>query len=219
MLSAAGSRLVAPTTGRYPRPDEGTTEGHGVSFIKRAQEAAEAAKAKVEEAASTASRTAGDPTTTERINKSLSGAGQQAREAVGLARRGVNTVIERIDPGTLAELIVKATALQEMTNTALRSKGSPYRISEVSISASIPPGVTFAIGRIDDHEEVVGEVHDSSELLSAGDAGEVVVALDGATIDAATAQAYAEAAAIPASPGAMAPSTVRRESPDDGSDA
>jgi hypothetical protein len=45
------------------------------------------------------------------------------------------------------------------------------------------------------------------------------VALAGATIAAAPAQAYAEAAAIPASPGAMAPSTVQRESPDDGSNA
>jgi hypothetical protein len=181
-----------------------------VSFIKRAQEAAEAAKAKVEEAASVASRTAGDPDTQERINSSLSGAGKSAREAVGMARRGVNTVIERIDPGTLAELIIKATALQEMTNSSLRSKGSPYRISELSISASIPPGVTFAIGRIDDQEEIVGEVHESSELLTSGEAGEVVVALDGATIDAATAQAYVEAAAIPAADGAMPPSTVKR---------
>ena len=187
-----------------------------VSFIKRAQEAAEAAKAKVEEAATTASRTAADPTTTERINKSLSGAGQGAREAVGLARRGVNTVIERIDPGTLAELIVKATALQEMTNTALRAKRSPYRISEISISASIPPGVTFAIGRIDDvDEEIDGEVHESAELLEAASgAGDVVIALDGATIDQQTAMAIAEAAAVPAAPGAMAPSTIERADPD-----
>jgi hypothetical protein len=176
-----------------------------VSFMKRAQEAAEAAKAKVEEAATAASRTAADPTTTERINKSLSGAGQGAREAVGLARRGVNTVIERIDPGTLAELIVKATALQEMTNTALRAKRSPYRISEISISASIPPGVTFAIGRIDDvDEEIVGEIHESADLLEAASgAGEVVIALDGATIDQETAAAIAEAAAVPAAPGAI----------------
>jgi hypothetical protein len=182
-----------------------------VSFIKRAQDAADAARSKVEEATAAATRTAGDPTTTERINKSLSGAGQNAREAVGLARRGVNTVIERIDPSTLADLIVKATALQEMTNTALRSKGSPYRISEISISASIPPGVTFAIGRIDDPEEhVIGEVHESAELIEAA-AGNVVIALDGATIDEATAEAYAKAAAIPGPEGeAMAPSSVSR---------
>ena len=184
-----------------------------MSFIKRAQEAAEAAKSKVEEAATAATRTAGDPTTTERINKSLSGAGQSARQAVGLARRGVNTVIERIDPATLADLIVKATALQEMTNSALRSKGSPYRISEISISASIPPGVTFAIGRIDDPEEqIVGEVHESAELVEeAAAAGNVVIALDGATIDEATAEAYAQAAAIPGPDGeTMTPSSVSR---------
>ena len=180
-----------------------------MSFIKKAQDAAEAARAKVEEAASAAGRTANDPATTEKINRGLSGASQSAREAVGLARRGVTTVIERIDPGTLAELIVKATALQELTNRALRDKGSPYRISEISISASIPPGVTFAIGRVDDVEEhLTGEVHESSELIAeAALVGEVVIALDGATIDDATAAAVAEAAAVP---GAMPPSSVSR---------
>jgi len=184
-----------------------------MSFIKRAQEAAEAAKSKVEEAATAATRTAADPTTTERINNSLSGASQNARQAVGLARRGVNTVIERIDPSTLADLIVKATALQEMTNNALRAKGSPYRISEISISASIPPGVTFAIGRIDEPEDrVVGEIHESAQLVeAAAEAGNVVIALDGATIDEATAEAYVQAAAIPGPEGeAMPPSAVSR---------
>ena len=76
----------------------------------------------------------------------LGGASQGAREAIGMARRGVGTVIERIDPGTLAELIVRATRLQEMTNASLREKGSPYRIADISISASIPPGVSFSIG-------------------------------------------------------------------------
>ena len=92
---------------------------------------------------------------------------------------------------------------------ALREKGSPYRISEVSISASIPPGVTFAIGRIDGAEEaVVGEIHSSEELVADDQhQGEVVVALDGAMIDDATADAIAEAAAVP---GAMPPSSVSR---------
>ncbi|MEX1173841.1 MAG: hypothetical protein WEG56_14695 [Chloroflexota bacterium] len=157
-----------------------------MSFIKRAQEAAEVARAKVEEAASAASRTAHDPATAERINRGLSGAGQGAREAVGAARRGVNTVIERIDPATLADLVIKATALQEMANRSLRAKGSPYRISEITISASIPPGVSFAIGRIDDQEEsIAGEVRSSSELVETGDAdaGDLVLSLDGTTVD------------------------------------
>lgn len=121
-----------------------------VSFIQRARDAAEAAAAKAQEAAANANRTMHDPSTAERLNRGLANAGQGAREAVGLARKSMHTIIERIDPGTLAELIVKATALQEMTNKSLRAKGSPYRISEISIAASIPPGVTFAIGRIDD---------------------------------------------------------------------
>lgn len=181
-----------------------------MSFIRKAQEAAEAAKAKVEEAASAASRTANDPATQERLNRALAGAGQRSREAAGMARRGVNTVVERIDPGTLAELVIKATALQEMTNSALRAKGSPYRISEISIAASIPPGVTFAIGRIDDPEEAPrGLLRSSEEIVEAApDTGEVVLALDGATLDAETVAAYAEAVAIPE--GAMPPSTIDR---------
>jgi len=170
-----------------------------LSFIRKAQEAAEAAKARVEEAAAAASRTANDPSTQEKINRTLAGAGQRSREAVGLARRGVNTVIERIDPAVLADLVIKATALQEMTNSALRQKGSPYRISEISIAASIPPGVTFAIGRIDDQvEQIDGQVRTSEEIIEAApESDEVVLALDGAMLDSATVDAFAEAAALP----------------------
>jgi hypothetical protein len=179
-----------------------------MSFMKKAQEAAEAARARMEEAATNASKTANDPNTTDKINKSLAGASQGAREAVGLARRGVNTVVERIDPATLAELVIKATALQEMTNRALRAKESPYRIGEISISASIPPGVSFSISRIDDPERIQGTVLTSAELVEADpQAHDVVLALDGATLDEATASAIAEAAAVP---GAMPPSGVSR---------
>jgi hypothetical protein len=124
-----------------------------------------------------------------------------------MARRGVSTVIEKIDPGTLAELIIKATALQEMTNKSLRKKGSPYRIAEISISASIPPSVSFAISRLDDPEEVGDEVVSSSELVEkAPEGGDLVIALDGTTLDESTAAAIAEAAAAP--PGAMPPSSI-----------
>ena len=184
-----------------------------MSFLKKAQEAAEAARARVEEAATVASRTASDPTTMQRIDRGIAGAGQGARDAVGLAKRGVNTVIERIDPATLAELIVKATALQEMTNGSLRTKGSPYRISEISISASIPPGVTFAIGRIDDHEEhLEGDVHTSAELIEHGADGEgLVLALDGTTVGDAPVDVTGDAIAeVEAMPGAMPPSSVSR---------
>jgi len=141
-----------------------------MSFMKRAQEAAA-------EIAARANQTANDPATQEQISRS-------AREALGVARRGMTTVVEKIDPTTLAELIVRATALQEMTNRALRERSSPYRIAEISISASIPPSVSFSIGRIgDDVEEVVGRLHSSAELVQQADAAELVLALDGTTVD------------------------------------
>ena len=160
-----------------------------MSFIKRAREAAEAAaegaqhaaeaaRARATEVASTASRTAADPAVHERL-------GRQAREAVGQARRGVATVVERIDPGTLAELIIKATALQEKTNASLRDKKSPYRISEVAISASIPPGISFSITRIDEGEILSGHAVTSAELIETlPEFDETVIALDGTTGDA-----------------------------------
>jgi hypothetical protein len=162
-----------------------------MSFMKRAQEAAA-------QAAAAAGRGAGDPATRDKLDRGLAGASQGAREAVGMARRGVSTVIEKIDPGTLAEVIVKATALQEMTNQSLRQKGSPYRIAEISISASIPPSVSFAISRLDDPEELGQRVVTSSELVErAPEDGDLVLALDGTTVDDATVAALAEAVAVP----------------------
>jgi hypothetical protein len=185
-------------------------EAIGVSFIKRAQEAAaqaaDVARVKAQEAASAASRTASDPATQDKIDKGLSGAGAGARGAIGMAKRGVTTVIEKIDPGTLAELVIKATALQEMTNKALRQKGSMYRIAEISISASIPPSVSFAIQRLDDEpEEVHGAVVSSSELVEQiVESGDLVLALDGTTVDPTA----VELAVGDVAPGAMPPSTI-----------
>lgn len=145
--------------------------------MKRAREAAEAAAGQAQHAAGLASRTAADPATQEKL-------GQQARAAMGAARRGVSTIVERIDPGVLAELIIKSTALQEMTNRSLREKRSPYRISEVSITASIPPGISFAIGRIDDMDEALTDtVVSSADLVDDLDeTGDALIALDGTTL-------------------------------------
>jgi len=152
-----------------------------VSFIKRAQDAAaaaaDAARVKAGEANASINRAAGDPANQEKL-------GKQARSALGAARRGVSTVIERIDPGVLADLIIKATALQEQTNDSLRAKVSPYRIQEINISASIPPGVTFVIGRVDAFEETLtGEVRTSEELVGKLEDGQdAVISLDGTTL-------------------------------------
>jgi hypothetical protein len=71
------------------------------------------------------------------------------------ARAGaaINAFIERINPGLLADLIIHATAAQEKTNKALRDKGSLYRISEMYLTASIPPQVGFYIARLGDIDD------------------------------------------------------------------
>lgn len=140
-----------------------------MSFMKRALEAAETAadqaRQRASEVVAAADRTANDPEVHVQVADGLSQAGRAAREAAGRARKGIASVTERIDPGALADLIIRATALQEQTNASLRRKGSPYRISEVSISASIPPGVAFAIARLDDPDEpVTGAEIPSTEL-------------------------------------------------------
>lgn len=155
-----------------------------MSFLQRAREAAEAAAESAQHAADAArnkatevSRTASDPAMHERL-------GRQAKEVMGQARKGVATVVERIDPGTLAELVIKATALQEKTNASLRDKKSPYRIAEISITASIPPGVSFVISRIDEGEILSGTAVTSAELIETlPESGDAVIALDGTTGD------------------------------------
>jgi hypothetical protein len=147
------------------------------SAAESAQHAAEVARAKATDVAKTASASASDPAAHERVSRG-------AREALGAARRRVTTLVERIDPNTLAELVIKATALQEKTNTSLRAKRSPYRINEIQIVASIPPGVTFSIGRIGDEETLSGTAVASAELVETLDENDqAVIALDGTTGD------------------------------------
>jgi hypothetical protein len=146
-----------------------------MSFLNRAKEAAQAAAEQAQQAAGMATKSAQDPATQEKL-------GQQARSALGAARRGVSTVVERIDPGVLADLIIKSTALQEMTNASLREKKSPYRIAEVNITASIPPGITFAISRVDDGDLVGGEVSSETLVEEMPVTGDAVISLDGTSL-------------------------------------
>jgi hypothetical protein len=157
-----------------------------MSFLQKAREAASQAaeQAKVVgsqmgEQARVLGEKAQDPVAQARAKR-------QASEALGKARRGVNTRVERIDPGTLADLVIKSTALQEMTNRALKKKGSPYRIQEIVITASIPPGVSFAIGRVHDDEVHGEELVSSVELVEEANlADEAIVSLDGTEVSAA----------------------------------
>jgi hypothetical protein len=88
----------------------------------------------------------------------------KARAAAALkkAKRGFTTVLERIDPRILADVVVKATSLQEKANASLKERGSAYRIGEITIGASFPPSIQFSIERIDDPDL---ELLDSSTLL------------------------------------------------------
>jgi hypothetical protein len=165
-----------------------------MSFLDRAKQtarsAAEVAAERGREVAGQAGRAAADgaaraadwgtdPETHEKARLALAEAGRKGKKAAGFARKGLVTVIERIEPGTLADVIIRATAIQEKTNEALRRKGSLYRISEVSISASIPPGINFAIGRMEGEADVVGG-KSSIELVEPEDEAPVL-ALDGSS--------------------------------------
>ena len=123
---------------------------------------AKAADASVKAAGAVASK-AQDPATQAKVKGGIVAAG-----------RGARTMVERIDPGILADVIIKATALQEKANASLRRKGSIYRIGEIQVTASLPPGISFSIERIGEADhEAVGGLHTSAEIL-AGEARAVV---------------------------------------------
>jgi len=133
-------------------------------------------------AAGFASHGAGGTQPAEPMN--LSNLGAQFKEAAGKAKSGLVTAIEKIDPAILADIIIKSTAIQETANRALKAKGSVYRIGEVTITATIPPQIGFAINRIGDVEEEIppeSETRDSRELLAEDPevAREEVVSLEG----------------------------------------
>lgn len=133
---------------------------------KQAGEVAKGAADATSKAAGAVTAKVQDPATQARVKGGIVAAG-----------RGARTMVERIDPGILAEVVIKATALQEKANARLRAKGSLYRISEIAVTASLPPGVNFTIARIDDREdEAHGAVRTSTEILAAEEAGEATEA-------------------------------------------
>src|SRR6185436_9023625 len=155
-----------------------------MSFLERARLVAEqAAKVGAEvgreaakvgaEVGSKAATTIRDPATKAR-----------AEAALKKAKRGFTTALERIDPKILADVVIKATSLQERANASLKERGSVYRISEIGIGAAIPPSVTFTIARVDDPG--APGLMDSSSLLAADAAkgDETIVSLDGTAVQA-----------------------------------
>lgn len=116
----------------------------------------------------------------------------RAQAALKKAKHGFTTALERIDPKILADVVVKATSLQERANASLQQRGSVYRIGEIGIGASIPPSITFTIERVDDPSKP--GLADSQTLLAQATAEaeatgapvETIVTLDGVAIDDAT---------------------------------
>jgi hypothetical protein len=147
------------------------------SFFDKARQAAEDASRELSERAK-----AEAPGAKERAKVLADSAQTGAKEMAGQARRQFVTAIERIDPAILADVVIKATALQEKANASLRGKSSAYRIAEIVVTATIPPQISFGIQRIHDLE-----VHgpddgiDSATLMASGavdDAPDVVTDLD-----------------------------------------
>lgn len=148
-----------------------------MSFFDKARQAAEQAR----QAASQGIAQTTTPEAQEQMRQQASQVGSQFRDAAGKAGRGIVTAVEKIDPGILADIIIKATALQEKANRSLIAKRSAYRISEITITATIPPQIGFAIARIGDIDEIaLGETRESGELVeSVATADEQVVSLEG----------------------------------------
>jgi hypothetical protein len=147
-----------------------------MSFLQKAREAAGQAAEQARHAVDRAT----DDESQARMSDSMTTFGKKAREAAGKAKHGLSTVVERIDPTLLADLIIKATALQERTNRALHAKGSPYRITELVISASIPPGANFSIARVHDPQQLLGGARDSTEIVAIeGLEAETIISLSG----------------------------------------
>ena len=110
------------------------------SFFDKARLAAEEASRELTERAK-----AEAPGAKERAKVIADQAQSGAKEMAGQARRQFVTAIEKIDPGILADVVIKATALQEKANASLRGKRSAYRIAEIVVTATIPPQISFGI--------------------------------------------------------------------------
>jgi hypothetical protein len=116
----------------------------------------------------------------------------RAQSALRKAKRGLTTALERIDPRILADVVVKATSLQEKANASLKERGSAYRIGEITIGASFPPSIQFSIERVDDPDL---QLLDSTALLARAAKGPeaetvtaTIVGLDGTLVHDAVLQ-------------------------------
>jgi len=172
---AAGASARAASAVSARAHDPGTQEKVRTGLAAAGKAAGDASVRAADASAKAASAVvakAQDPATQAKVKSGLATAG-----------RGARTMVERIDPGILADVVIKATALQEKANARLRRKGSMYRIGEIQVTASLPPGISFSIERIGDADhDADSEVRllSSTELLAEERAAqaEAIVSLD-----------------------------------------
>ena len=154
-----------------------------MSFLDKARQAAEQAR----QSASQSISSMATPEAKAEMRQAASQMGGQMKGAADQAKRGLITALDRIDPGILADIVIKATAIQEVANRSLRQKGSIYRIGEITVTATIPPQIGFSISRLgDEPDEPVQELLSSSELASTVDPD--VMSLDGEVLEEAPAE-------------------------------
>ena len=55
--------------------------------------------------------------------------------------------LDKLNPGMLASIVMKATSIQEQANAELRRNRSLYRIGGIEIGAAFPPSISFQIVR------------------------------------------------------------------------
>jgi hypothetical protein len=126
-----------------------------MSFFEKARQAAEQTRL----AATQGIAQATSPDAKEHMQHSATEMGSQLRDAASRAGKGMVSAVSKIDPAILADIIIKATAIQEKANRSLKNKRSAYRIAEITITATIPPQIGFSIARI-------GDLEDESDLLA-----------------------------------------------------
>jgi hypothetical protein len=129
----------------------------------QAKRAADAAQRTASAAADRAVDVAKDPATHARAKLVARQTAVGAGKAAGAAGKAAKSALDKLNPATLAAIVMKATAIQEQSNAVLRRHKSLYRIGGIEIGASFPPSISFQIIRaaeLELEEEAMGLLPD-----------------------------------------------------------
>jgi hypothetical protein len=125
-----------------------------MGFLRKARHMAGSVADQASAAAGQALAAASDPSrqaaAASGLAKGASDLADSTRESMDVGRKVMSHAVDKIDPDVLADIISKATLIQERVNTRLLSQKSAYRIGSLSVTVSIPPNISFGISRIGD---------------------------------------------------------------------